>query len=55
VYCRLLGYTRMELLGRRIHDIEGNETQEQVKHHLQRSGARAAAASRPGIAPRTAG
>ncbi len=35
VYCRLLGYTRMELLGRRIHDIEGNETQEQVKHHLQ--------------------
>jgi PAS domain S-box-containing protein len=36
VYCRLLGYTRMELLGRRIHDIEGNETQEQVKHHLQR-------------------
>jgi PAS domain S-box-containing protein len=36
IYCRLLGYNRMELLGQRIHDIEGSETHEQVKHHMQR-------------------
>jgi PAS domain S-box-containing protein len=36
IYCRLLGYTRMELLGQRIHEIEGNETHEQVKSHVQR-------------------
>lgn len=36
IYCRLLGYNRMELLGRRIHEIEGNETHDQVKHHMLR-------------------
>ena len=36
VYCRLLGYTRAELLGRRLHEIEGNETHEHVKRHAQR-------------------
>ena len=36
VYCRLLGYTRAELVGQHIQDIEGNETPEQVKRHMQR-------------------
>ena len=36
IYCRLLGYNRMELLGRRIHEIEGNENNAQVEHHMQR-------------------
>jgi two-component system, sensor histidine kinase and response regulator len=35
VYCRLLGYTRMELQGRPLRDIEGNETPEQLKRHMQ--------------------
>jgi PAS domain S-box-containing protein len=34
VYCRLLGYNRMELLGRSIQEVEGHETPEQVKRHL---------------------
>jgi PAS domain S-box-containing protein len=36
VYCRLLGYTKTELLGRRLHEVEGNETHEHVKRHAQR-------------------
>ena len=35
VYCRLLGYNRMELLGRPIQEIEGNETSEQVQRHMK--------------------
>jgi PAS domain S-box-containing protein len=35
VYCRLLGYTRAELVGQRIQDVEGNENHEQVKRHMQ--------------------
>jgi PAS domain S-box-containing protein len=41
VYCRILGYNRMELLGRPIQEVEGKETPEQVKDHmkqLQREG-----------------
>ena len=41
VYCRLLGYNRIELLGRSIQDLEGKETPEQVEGHmkqLQREG-----------------
>jgi PAS domain S-box-containing protein len=36
VYCRLLGYTRTELVGQSIQDVEGNETGDQVKRHIQR-------------------
>ena len=35
VYCRLLGYNRMELLGRPLQELEGNETPEQVQRHMK--------------------
>ncbi|TAK36977.1 MAG: PAS domain S-box protein [Chloroflexota bacterium] len=35
-YCRLTGYTREELLGMRIQDVEAMETPEETARHIQR-------------------
>ena len=35
-YCDIIGYSKEELIGKQVGDIEANETAEQTKQHIEK-------------------